>query len=246
MLERDVAPGIHRVEDSYTNWYLVEDDGRVTIVDAGVPSSWSSLVRAMRELGRNAEDIDAIVLTHAHFDHIGMAERVRERLGIPVHVHENDVPLTRKPRLYGRERSPLHYVATRPKAMPIVLSFLARGAFWPTPIEQVERYVEAELPVAGSPRVVFTPGHTLGHCALHYADRDAVIAGDAVVTFNPYTGEDGPQIVAQAATADSRRNLESLDALAETGARTVLTGHGEPWREGVEAIVEQARARGVT
>jgi glyoxylase-like metal-dependent hydrolase (beta-lactamase superfamily II) len=246
MLERDVAPGIHRIEDSYTNWYLVEDDGRVTIVDTGVPSSWSSLVAAMRELGRKADDIDAVVLTHAHFDHIGFAERARSRLRIPVRVHENDVPLTRKPRLYGRERSPLHYVATRPKAMPIVLSFLARGAFWPTPIDDVERFVDGELPVAGSPRVVFTPGHTLGHCALHYPDRDAVIAGDAVVTMNPYTGEDGPQIVAQAATADSTRNLESLDALAETGARIVLTGHGEPWHDGADAIVERARARGVT
>jgi glyoxylase-like metal-dependent hydrolase (beta-lactamase superfamily II) len=168
MLERDVAPGIHRIEDSYTNWYLVEDDGRITIVDAGVPTSWSSLVGAMRELGRSPDEIDALVLTHAHFDHIGFAERARERLGIAVHVHENDVPLTRKPRLYGRERSPLHYVATKPKALPIVMSFLARGAFWPTPVEQVDRFGDdGELPVAGSPHVVFTPGHTLGHCALH-------------------------------------------------------------------------------
>jgi glyoxylase-like metal-dependent hydrolase (beta-lactamase superfamily II) len=247
VLERDVAPGIHRIEDSYTNWYLVEDGDRITIVDAGVPSSWSSLVRAMRDLGRGPDAIDALVLTHAHFDHIGFAERARRGLGIAVHVHENDLPLTRKPRLYGRERSPLHYAATKPKAMPIVLSFLVRGAFWPTPIEEVEPFREgAELSVAGSPRVVFTPGHTLGHCALHFPDRDAVIAGDAVVTLNPYTGETGAQIVAQAATADSHRNLETLDALAATGARTVLTGHGEPWRDGVEAIVERARARGIT
>jgi glyoxylase-like metal-dependent hydrolase (beta-lactamase superfamily II) len=246
MLQRDAAPGIHRVEDSYTNWYLVEDDGRLTVVDAGVPKSWRSFEAALRELGRSPSDVDALVLTHAHFDHIGFAERARRELSIPVYVHENDVPLTRKPLLYGRERSPLYYAATQPKALPIVACFLRNRAFWPKPIEEVQRFVDGTLPVAGSPRIVFTPGHTLGEVALHFPDRDAVIAGDAVVTLNPYTGDRGPQIVARAATADSQRALASLDALSETGAQTVLTGHGEPWRDGAEAIVARARARGAT
>ena len=86
-----------------------------------------------------------------------------------------------------------------------------------------------------------TPGHTLGHCALHLPDRDAVFAGDAIVTLDPYTGRTGPRLVARAATVDSERNLASLDALAATGARVVLTGHGEPWTRGVEAAVEAAR-----
>jgi glyoxylase-like metal-dependent hydrolase (beta-lactamase superfamily II) len=109
----------------------------------------------------------------------------------------------------------------------------------------VKRYANGTLPVPGTPRVVFTPGHTLGHCALHLPDRDVVIAGDAVVTLDPYTGRTGPRIVVRAATADSERNLESLDALAATGARTVLVGHGEPWTGGARAIVDQARAAGV-
>jgi hypothetical protein len=50
--------------------------------------------------------------------------------------------------------------------------------------------------------------------------------------------------VARAATADSERNLRSLDAIAATGARTVLVGHGEPWTDGAEAIVERAREAG--
>jgi glyoxylase-like metal-dependent hydrolase (beta-lactamase superfamily II) len=66
------------------------------------------------------------------------------------------------------------------------------------------------------------------------------------VTLNPYTGATGPQIVSAAATADSERALASLDALAETGARTVLVGHGEPWTHGAERIVELARERGPT
>jgi glyoxylase-like metal-dependent hydrolase (beta-lactamase superfamily II) len=90
--------------------------------------------------------------------------------------------------------------------------------------------------------VVATPGHTVGHVSLHFADRDVVIAGDAVVTFDPYVAKKGPQIVSRAATADSERALASLDALASTGATTVLPGHGEPWREGAAAIAERARS----
>jgi glyoxylase-like metal-dependent hydrolase (beta-lactamase superfamily II) len=239
MLQRDVAPGVHRIEDSYTNWYLLEADDGITIVDAGVPSSWDSLQEALTTLGRR--DVRALVLTHAHFDHVGFAERARRELGVPVYVHTNDAPTTRHPWRYDHERNRTPYLLTQFKALPIVASFLRERAFWPRPIGEVTRYEAGELPVPGRPRVVFTPGHTLGHCALHLPDRDAVIAGDAVVTLDPYTARTGPRMVARAATADSERNRASLDALAATAARTVLTGHGEPWTDGAEAIAAAAR-----
>ena len=227
MLTRDVAPGIHRVEDAHTNWYLVEDDGALAIVDAGVPqTSWTLLDDALRQLGRTASDL--------------------RELGLPVLVHRDDVHLTREPRDYKRERTPLYYVLAKPRAFPIVTGFLRRPAFWPTPIAQLTPYVDGTLDVPGRPHVVFTPGHTFGHCSLHYPERDALIAGDAIVTLNPYTGDHGPQLVARAATADTAQALRSLDAVAGTGAQTVLTGHGEPWRRGAAAMADEARRAGVS
>jgi len=244
MLESDAAPGVHRIEDAYTNWYLLEEDGRLTIVDAGVPTSWESLHKALGQLGRRAEEIEAVVLTHAHFDHVGFAERARTELGVPVWVHENDAPLARHPMQYGHERSRLRYLATQPRALPIVAALARNRAFFPPGVREVRTYTDGPLPVPGSPEVVPTPGHTLGHCALNLPDRGAVIAGDAVVMLDPYTGRRGPRIVAGAATADSPRNLACLDALAATGAQTVLTGHGDPWRDGAEEAVTRARAAG--
>jgi len=243
-LHLNVAEGVHRIEDANTNWFIVEEDGRLLVVDAGVPSSWDSLHEALGRLGRRPEDIEAIVLTHAHFDHVGFAERARRELGVPVYVHENDVPLTAHPWRYDHERRRAPYFATQPRALPIVATFLRHRAFWPPPLRAVVRFERGVLPVPGAPRVVPTPGHTHGHCALHFPDRDAVIAGDALVTLDPYTGRTGPRLVARAATVDSDRNLRTLDALAATGARTVLVGHGEPWTGGVEAAVAQARAAG--
>jgi glyoxylase-like metal-dependent hydrolase (beta-lactamase superfamily II) len=246
VFQRDVAPGVHRIEDAYTNWYIVEDGGRLTIVDAGVPSSWRSLLDALRQLGRSTGDVEALVLTHAHFDHVGFAERARAELGVPVWAHEREVPLTKHPWRYQHESPRTKYLLTRPKALPIVASLALHRAFFPKPIAAVSTYGnDGTLDVPGSPRIVFTPGHTLGHCALHLPERDVLIAGDAVVTLNPYTGERGAQMVARAAVADSRQNLESLSTIAATGAGTVLTGHGEPWRDGAEAIAEAARRVGV-
>jgi glyoxylase-like metal-dependent hydrolase (beta-lactamase superfamily II) len=246
MLHLEVADGVHRIEDSFTNWYLLEEDARLTVVDAGVPRSWSSLAGAVREIGRSMDDIEAVVLTHAHFDHVGFAEKARAELGVPVYVHENDVPLTRHPWRYDFERSRAFYFATQVQALPIVAAFLRNRAFWPAPIKDVVRYGSdaGALPVPGSPRVVFTPGHTAGHCALHVPERDVVFAGDAFVMLDPYTAKPGPRLVARAATADVERNLRTLDALVQTGARIALTGHGPPWTEGVEAGVAQARRAG--
>jgi glyoxylase-like metal-dependent hydrolase (beta-lactamase superfamily II) len=242
----DAAPGVHRVADAYTNWYLIEDGGRLTVVDAGVPSSWDSLLEALPRLGFTSGDIAAVVLTHAHFDHVGFAERARRELGVPVYVHEDDVPLTWHPWRYDHERHRTPYLLTQVKAMPIVAGLLRERAFWPRPIKGATRYDDdaGALPVPGAPRVLPTPGHTLGHCALHLPDRDAVIAGDAIVTLDPYTGRTGPRLVARAATADSDRNLRTLDTIAATAAGTLLVGHGDPWTDGAEHAVARARAEG--
>ncbi|RKQ86192.1 glyoxylase-like metal-dependent hydrolase (beta-lactamase superfamily II) [Solirubrobacter pauli] len=239
----DVAPGVHRVEDAYTNWYLVEDGDALTVVDAGVPTSWDSLLDALKRLGRSVDDIRALVLTHAHFDHVGFAEKARQRLDIPVYAHTREVALTRHPSRYDHEQPRSKYFATQVKAFPIVASLVKNRAFFPSPVGDVVTYEDGEvLDVPGTPRVVFSPGHTYGHCALHLPDRDALLVGDAFVMLDPYTARTGPRVVARAATADSERAKASLDALAATGAQVALTGHGEPWKHGIEAAVRSAKA----
>lgn len=247
MLETDVAPGVHRIEDAYTNWYLVEGDDGLTVVDCGVPTSWGSFLDAVKAIGRTTDDVRAVVLTHAHFDHVGFAERARRELGVPIHVHENDAPLTRHPSRYDHEKPRSLYFATQLRAAPIVASLVKNRAFWPSPIKEVVRYDDAThtLAVPGDPILLRTPGHTLGHTSLHLRDRDAVIVGDAFVMLDPYTGKRGPRVVARAATADSDRNLRTLDALAATGATFGLTGHGPAWTGGMEAAVALARENGV-
>src|SRR5437868_12141934 len=93
----EIAPGIRRLGPGLVNAYLIEEQGGVTIVDAGAPGYWNALPAELAAMGRTLDDVRAVLLTHAHLDHIGFAERIRKERGVAVHVHSDDVPLTRKP-----------------------------------------------------------------------------------------------------------------------------------------------------
>jgi glyoxylase-like metal-dependent hydrolase (beta-lactamase superfamily II) len=244
MLRRDVAEGVHMVEDSYVNWYLIEDGRRLTLVDAGTPAGWGRLQDALSALGRALSDVKALLVTHAHYDHVGFAERARRRLGIPVWLHENDVRLSRHPQLYGAERLPLLYLKNR-GLRRVALSFLRSRAFFAPPVKEVRTYDgEGPVDVPGRPRVVFTPGHTMGHCSIHLPERDLLIAGDAIVTFDPYTGAAGPRLVAKGATDDTQEALRSLDKIEALDAGTLAVGHGQPFHGGAPEAARLARAAG--
>ncbi|MET8799051.1 MBL fold metallo-hydrolase [Nocardia sp. NPDC004568] len=241
MVKREVADGIHRIEHAAVNVYLIEDQDGVTLVDTGLPATFRHIVAALRDIGRTPADMRAVLLTHAHFDHVGSAARVRDRWGVPVLVHDGDRALAAHPYRYTRERNPLRYPLRYPRSVTVLGRMALAGALVVRGLADIlSLEAGSRLPVPGRPRVVFTPGHTLGHCALHLPERDVVLSGDALVTLDPYTGGKGPQIVAGAATADSPMALASLAALTDTGARSVLPGHGEPWTGGVAAAVEFA------
>ncbi len=77
-LTQQITDGVHRVADGLVNWYLVDDGGEVAIYDAGWPRSWPRVEAAIKELGRTAGDVTAIVLTHGHPDDLGAAEWVKD------------------------------------------------------------------------------------------------------------------------------------------------------------------------
>jgi glyoxylase-like metal-dependent hydrolase (beta-lactamase superfamily II) len=233
-----VAEGVTRFEDQeIVNWYLVETDDGPVAVDAAFPTAW-------KQLEPRAAELRAIVITHAHVDHLGFAEKARKEHGVPVYVPEGDAELARHTLRYARsERVPLIYAARYGPTRRLYWRALRAGGIRGETLQEFTTYTDgAELP--GGLRAVFTPGHTDGHMALHLRDRDVLFAGDALVTKDPYTDREGPRLVARAATKDSERAARSLDAIAATGARTVLTGHGPAWTGGAEMAAAQARANG--
>jgi glyoxylase-like metal-dependent hydrolase (beta-lactamase superfamily II) len=240
-----VAPGVRAIVHASTCCYLIEDDDGLTFVDAGLPRSWSHADRAVAEAGRTWADVRAIVLTHAHFDHLGFAARAQQQHGVEVWVHADDERIAHHPYAYEPGRPRLLYPLTHPRALRHLGAMTVAGALKVKGVPTVRTFTGGEvLAVPGRPHVIATPGHTDGHCALHLPERDVIVTGDGLVTLDPYTGRTGPRIVARAGTKDRGRAMESLRPMAATGASIVLPGHGEPWTDGVERAAELAHETG--
>lgn len=66
------------------NSYLFEADGTAILIDAGFGIRETD--KRLREMGRTIESIDALVITHEHYDHIHGAERISRKYGMPIYL----------------------------------------------------------------------------------------------------------------------------------------------------------------
>lgn len=239
-----VAPGVHRLGNRLVNWYLVEDGGRLTAVDAGLPGFKSSLEAELAAVGFAVSDIEAVILTHSDSDHTGLAQSLQEA-GARVLINAADEPKLRKPGPKSGDAKPINVLPElwRPSLWRFFVSMTLAGGARPAKVSGAETFGDGDvLDVPGSPRVIPTPGHTPGHCAFHFEQQRALFAGDAMCTLNPITGRRGPQLMPRPLNESNRLALESLDALEPIDADVLLLGHGEPWLGGVAAAVGQARS----
>jgi glyoxylase-like metal-dependent hydrolase (beta-lactamase superfamily II) len=241
-----VADGVVRLGTNLVNWYLVEEGGRVTIVDCGAPGYYAQLERGLALLNRNRGHVDAVALTHGHGDHIGFAEQARTELGVPVYVHEGDKELTTTGKPPGKNEKSMTSYLRYPHAYKLMAHLMSAGGI-PKPVQAVTTFRGDDvLDVPGKPRVVHTPGHTAGHVVFLLESRGVLLMGDLLCTLNPLTGSREPQLMPQAFNVSSATMLDSLSKLEELDAPTLAFGHGDPWTQGAATAVRLAREVGPT
>uniref|UniRef100_A0AAU3H446 MBL fold metallo-hydrolase n=1 Tax=Streptomyces sp. NBC_01401 TaxID=2903854 RepID=A0AAU3H446_9ACTN len=231
-----IAPHLHRLGNDLVACYLIDTPDGITLVDAGLPGHWRDLQQELESLGKSADDIRGLVLTHGDSDHIGFAERLRSEHGVPVFVHAADADRARtgdKPK-----------VAVGPMRLTAALGFfgysLRKNGLRTRYVGAVTEFGDGDvLDLPGKPEIVGMPGHSPGSVAVHVPHADAVFVGDALTTRHVLTGRTGPQPAPF--TDDPAEALDSLDRIARLSASWVLPGHGAPWRVSPAQVGEAVR-----
>lgn len=154
--------------DLINSYLFAEDDGTLTLVDAGLKNAHKKVLAALDSLGKAPGDVQRILLSHAHADHAGGLAGAQQATGGRVLTHEIEAPYVRTGTVPPQER-----------ALPRLFGRLPGGGF--AAVEVAETFADGDvLPVAGGVTVVHTPGHSPGHCSFLHTGSGVLITGDAI------------------------------------------------------------------
>jgi len=156
-----------------------EGTGKALIVDPGEEPE-----RILAEVEAAGAEVEAILITHCHFDHVGAVAPVAKATGAPVYCPEIEVAL-----------------------LADIMSYVPFPGFGPYESYQADEIVKGgeELELAGlALDVVFTPGHSPGHVTYSVRGEDAIFSGDVLFQGSigriDLPGGDGPTLMRSIAT----------------------------------------------
>ncbi|WP_374023149.1 MBL fold metallo-hydrolase [Mycobacterium sp. HNNTM2301] len=236
-----VTDRVHLARGDAVNWTLVTDDTGVMLIDAGYPGDRQDVLASLSALGYGPDDVRAIVLTHAHIDHLGTAIWFADAHGIPVYCHADEVG--------HAKREYLEQVSTIDVALRI---WRPRWAKWTAHVVRSGGLIRDGIPTAqpltaelaaslpGQPAPVFSPGHTNGHCS--YLVDGLLVSGDALITGHPLLRRSGPQLLPAIFSYSQQDCIRTLSALALLETEVLLPGHGDVWRGPIREAAEAALA----
>lgn len=260
----EVRPGIHAIaldmpgmQPPYAYCYAVLEGGgsrAVHLIDAGLDTdeNWAAFGAALAALGRELSDVATVTLTHLHFDHTGLANRIREASGATVRMHVDEAAAIRE----GLQFSAGHDVGDMLGEWGVPAEFResllaianSRADFGSVVIID-EEIADGELLDLGDyrARVIHTPGHTTGHiCLALEGTRAGDSAGDDVAGGPAGAAADATAVAGAVFTGDhvlpginpgialgGKRSADplgeyyaSLDRLAPYADLEALPGHG--------------------
>ena len=87
------------------NAYLLKHaEGKAILIDCGVPGSDKAILQAMSDAGIQNKDLELIIVTHGHSDHMGASSALRDATGAKTMIHTLDADIIRtgkSPKLHG-------------------------------------------------------------------------------------------------------------------------------------------------
>jgi glyoxylase-like metal-dependent hydrolase (beta-lactamase superfamily II) len=230
-MTRRLVDDIYMVEGTFgSNVYILGGNG-LALVDAGFPIDLPRIYSGLRDLGARARDLELVIATHYHGDHVGPVAGLRRRHGVRAAIHEEDAPFATGERPIERFE-----VETSRLIFYMALWPLFRYRCFP-----VDVYLEEgeELDLADGLTVLHTPGHSRGSICLYQSRRGILFSGDLLRNEKGVLEGPPPQF-----TPAPEAAAASLERLLELDFEVLLPGHGEPVLEGASKRFKVALKRG--
>ncbi|WP_112181255.1 MULTISPECIES: MBL fold metallo-hydrolase [Paraliobacillus] len=206
---------------SEKNWVLI---------DTGIAHYHGRIISAAKKRFNDTPP-KAIILTHAHFDHVGSAKKLAKHWDVSIYVHPEELPFV---------DGTCEYPPADPTVGGGLLSLLS--PVFPTDAVNLKHLAktlsaDGKLPFLDDWHYIHTPGHTPGHISLFRESDKILIAGDAVTTENPESSLAvllpiiklyGPPAYFTHDWDDAERSVQTL---AKLKPKLLLTGHGLPMKD---------------
>ncbi len=206
----EITNGVHLVDGTNANVYIVVNANDLMIVDTGMPGQLNKILDYIKVLGKDPSNVSKIVLTHCHVDHMGNVFELKKVTNAKVYVHEKDAPY-----VSGKEKVP------SPKG-------LAGAAFKvASPFFKV-KYLEPDVllkenDIIDGFVVIHNPGHTPGSISLYSKDKNLIFVGDELRFIDGKL--EGPP---EQFTPDMDSAVKTMKKLTEIDYDVMLSGHGNP------------------
>ncbi len=236
------------------NSYLVKGE-ELTLVDCGENSedSWKALCWGLKEAGLLPSDIEKIIITHPHVDHIGMAARVAETADVPVWVSDKCKDWALQPGQFSSTRGKVildtmeellgaqMYKQAFPQFEQI--SSQLNASWLPLPEEEIRIYPhQGNLTLGGIEwEVHYVPGHTYTQSCFFHRESGKLLSADMLLKITPT-----PVVEAEPEGQKRRKNiielLASYQQLKALEIQQVYPGHYEIFSD-APRVIEQQIAR---
>lgn len=171
-----LGEGVFRIPtagDFINSFAFLESDGSVTLVDTGLSFASKRIINGLAQIGRHPRDVQRIILTHAHNDHVGSAAALMPQTradGATVHTEDAGFVTAGRPAPSG-------------SGLANVMNRIPGFGWKPCPVAETVTDGEV-LNVAGGMQVLHTPGHTPGHISLLHQGSGVLITGDCIFNMN--------------------------------------------------------------
>jgi glyoxylase-like metal-dependent hydrolase (beta-lactamase superfamily II) len=215
----EIQPGLFQVTHRGTNIYVIVED-RITLVDTGLRESAQVVLDFIGNLGRSPSDIECVILTHNHIDHMGGLAKIMENSKAKVAVHRLDIG--------EREHPPALDSRFREAVERLKNSFFS---VMPKDVDYVLEGGET-FGCLGGLEVIHTPGHTAGSISLYAPKHKLIMTGD-MIRKHRKTLMMPPRMVSYNLDV----NLESIKKIAEYDISTICFGHGLPLTDDVKTKI---------